>query len=199
MSIGFTRDSRCHAMTTLTLMTEDLHMKRAILVLAIFLAQAPASFGETERTAEPVLSRFSGKPVPRFETLRWAEVNGRVGPSLNYPIAWRYNRKGLPVLIVKESGEWRHVRDPAGDEVWIHERMLEDAQTGWVIQAVILKDGPAGDAGSVAELESGVLVEIESCEARVCRVRAGGYRGWVERASLWGTGPAEVRTAATNG
>jgi SH3-like domain-containing protein len=178
---------------------EALHMKRALLVLAIILAQAPAGFGEIEPAAGTVVSRFSGKPVPRFETLRWAEVNGRVGPSLNAPIAWRYNRKGLPVLIIKESGEWRHVRDPAGDEVWVHQRMLEAGSTGWVMRPTVMKDGPARDAASVAEIEAGVLVQIDSCQETQCRVRAGGFRGWVERASLWGTGPAEVQTAATNG
>ncbi|MFN3312196.1 MAG: SH3 domain-containing protein [Hyphomonas sp.] len=174
-------------------------MKRALLVLAIFMAQTPVALSETEGAQEPVISRFSGKPVPRFETLRWAEVNGRVGPSLNSPIAWRYNRKGLPVLIIKESGEWRHVRDPAGDEVWVHQRMLETASTGWVMRPALMKDGPARDAGSVAEIEAGVLVQIDSCQEVVCRVRAGGYRGWMERAKLWGTGPVEIRPAATNG
>lgn len=174
-------------------------MKRAFLVLAIFMAQATVALSETAGAQEPVISRFSGKPVPRFETLRWAEVNGRVGPSLNSPIAWRYNRKGLPVLIIKESGEWRHVRDPAGDEVWVHQRMLETGSTGWVMRPALLKNGPASDAASVAEIEAGVLVQIDACQEALCRVRAGGYRGWMERASLWGTGPAEIRTAATNG
>lgn len=146
-----------------------------------------------------VVSRFSGEPVPRFESLRWAEVNGRVGPSLSYPIAWRYNRKGLPVLIIKESGEWRRVRDPAGDEVWVHQRMLETAPTAIVTETTLLLDAPAKDARSLAEVGKGVLVTVESCDQANCRVRAGDYRGWMTRARLWGAGPVESALAATSG
>lgn len=172
-------------------------MKRAPLALAILLALVPAASAETG--AEPALSRFSGKPVPRFETLRWAEVNGRVGPSLSYPIAWRYNRKGLPVLVVKESGEWRRVRDPAGDEVWVHERMLASGPMAMVTETTLLIDAPAGDAASLAQVGEGVLVEVERCDGAHCRVRAGNFRGWIARAKLWGTAAPEVPQTATNG
>ncbi|MFN4023532.1 MAG: SH3 domain-containing protein [Hyphomonas sp.] len=172
-------------------------MKRAPLALAILLALVPASSAETGAEAE--LSRFSGKPVPRFETLRWAEVNGRVGPSLSYPIAWRYNRKGLPVLVVKESGEWRRVRDPAGDEVWVHDRMLASGPMAMVTETTMLFDAPARDAASLAEVGEGVLVEVERCDNALCRVRAGSFRGWIARAKLWGTAPPEGPQTATNG
>lgn len=175
-------------------------MKRAILVLALLFTPALAAFAEAPAgEGEPVISRFSGEPVPRFEMLRWAEVNGRVGPSLSYPIAWRYNRKGLPVLVVKESGEWRRVRDPDGDEVWIHRRMLERGTTGWIVRSTLMNDGPASDAGAIAEVGEGVLVQVETCLETSCRVRAGNFRGWVARASIWGAGAPEIRTAATNG
>lgn len=172
-------------------------MKRAHLVLATLLAlTVPAA---AEPGAEPAFSRFSGKPVPRFETLRWAEVNGRVGPSLSYPIAWRYNRKGLPMLVVKESGEWRRVRDPAGDEVWVHERMLVSGPMAMVTETTLLIDAPGGDAASLAEIGEGVLVEVERCDGAHCRVRAGNHRGWIARATLWGTVPPEQLQTTTNG
>lgn len=172
-------------------------MKRAPLVLAVLLALAFPAAGEPGSEAQ--LSRFSGKPVPRFETLRWAEVNGRVGPSLSYPIAWRYNRKGLPMLIVKESGEWRRVRDPAGDEVWVHERMLMTGATAMVTETTLLMDGPARDAARIAEVGEGVLVEVDSCGPTHCRIKAGGFRGWILRSALWGTVPPESSQTSTNG
>lgn len=194
----------------LPLLMEALHMKRAPLVLALLLAlsagaiadpvvrqvAAPVSSPEItpiEGSArEPVISRFSKKPVPRFETLRWAEVNGRTGPSLSSPIAWQYNRKGLPVLVVKESGEWYRVRDPAGDEVWVHMRMLAEGATAMVTRTAVLASSPGGDGEDVAELGKGVLVEVTTCDSALCEVEAAGYRGWMPRSSLWGarTGPA---------
>jgi len=98
------------------------------------ISGAPDSTLSAQEIVEPQpqrVSQFSGKPVPRFETLRYSEVNGRVGPSLEHPIRWRYEREGLPVLIVKESQDWRRVQDPDGEEVWMHARMLRaDRQTG---------------------------------------------------------------------
>jgi len=176
---------------------EAMHMKRALLVLATLLALAqPAS---TDPADEPRVSRFSGKPVPRFETLRWAEVNGRSGPNLSSAIAWQYNRKGLPVLVVKESGEWRRVRDPAGDEVWVHARMLEDGATAWVTTHLTLRQTAGPQAPAIAEIGEGVLVRVESCESAWCRVDAGGHRGWAPRAKLWGVDPLMPASSATSG
>lgn len=188
-------------------------MKRAPLVLAILLAlssgagaepvvqpaAAPNPLPAAETGTEPVISRFSKKPVPRFETLRWAEVNGRTAPSLSAPIAWQYNRKGLPVMVVKESGEWYRVRDPAGDEVWVHMRMVSEGATAIVTRTAVLTSANARDAAGVAELGKGVLVEVISCEDTVCEVEAAGYRGWMPRASLWGVGSGEAPSPGTNG
>lgn len=189
-------------------------MKRASLVLATLLALSagavaepiakPASVSIAGPTTPgtdpaPVISRFSNKPVPRFETLRWAEVNGRTGPSLSSPIAWQYNRKGLPVMVVKESGEWYRVRDPAGDEVWVHMRMLDEGTTALVTRTAVLTSEPDRSSGGVAEIGKGVLVEVLTCESALCEVETAGYRGWMPRASLWGASGGPAPAPGTNG
>ena len=78
---------------------------------------------------EPRLSDFSGLPVPRYASLRFNEVNGRSGPSPDYPVRWTYERAGLPVVVVRESKDWRKVRDPMGDEVWINKSQLNEQRT----------------------------------------------------------------------
>lgn len=181
----------------LLLPMEALHMKRAPLVLAILLALSAGA--SADPGAEPVISRFSKKPVPRFETLRWAEVNGRTGPSLSAPIAWQYNRKGLPVMVVKESGEWYRVRDPAGDEVWVHMRMLAEGSTAMVTRTSVLGSGPARDAEGVAEIGKGVLVQVHGCDGAACEVETAGYRGWMPRTNLWGANTPSPALAGTKG
>ncbi len=194
-------DSPAYVTKGTCLKTDAVPMKRAALVtilLTLSLTGLPAPAEETE--AATVVSRFSGKPVPRFEALRWDEVNGRVGPSLSYPIAWRYSRKGLPVLIIKESGDWRRIRDPGGDEVWIHGRMLADGgQTALVTQPVLLQATPASESGGIAEVAPGVVVDIDECRDTSCRVKAGGFRGWVSREDLWGIDNPSGERTATNG
>src|SRR5262249_28607550 len=49
------------------------------------------------------ISDFSGLPVPRYASLKSEKVNGRSGPSTDYPVEWTYQRLGLPVVIVRES------------------------------------------------------------------------------------------------
>lgn len=185
----------------LPLLMEALHMKRAPLVLAILLSLSMGAGADTEKSAEgtPVVSRFSGKLVPRFETLRWAEVNGRSGPSLSSPIAWKYNRKGLPVMVVKESGEWYRVRDPVGDEVWVHMRMLAEGATAIVTRTTVLTSAPERGSEGVAQVGKGVLVEVTTCDSALCEVETAGYRGWMPRSALWGAGPGPAPASGTNG
>src|SRR5579871_2902585 len=70
------------------------------------------------------ISDFSGQPVPRYASLKSDKVNGRSGPSSDYPVEWTYQRLGLPVVVVRESQDWRKIRDPQGDEVWVKKSLL---------------------------------------------------------------------------
>ena len=96
-------------------------------------------------SAEPEavkISQFSGKPVPRFESLRFAAVHGRKGPSTDYEIEWRYERQGLPVLIIKESRNWRQIRDADGDEAWVLSRMLSDSRHVLLLRKATMRKRP---------------------------------------------------------
>lgn len=148
------------------------------------------SIASAEETAPPVvtkISQFSGKPVPRFESLKFPAVHGRIGPSLDHPIAWKYERKGLPVLILKESQDWRFVRDPDGDEVWVHARMLTSARTVLVRREVELKRKADAEARSIALLKEGVVANLFACSSTWCEVKADHFKGFVRRQELWGS------------
>ncbi len=41
----------------------------------------------------------SGFDVPRFVSLKFGKVNARTGPSRNHPIAYQYQRRGLPLIV----------------------------------------------------------------------------------------------------
>lgn len=160
-------------------------MKKSIglsFLLSCFIAAPHMAVADPE----PRMSPFSGKPVPRFESLRYSTVNGRTGPSLEHPIAWRYERAGLPVMIIKESMEWRRVRDPEGAEVWIHARMLSRQETAMIQKDTPLKRTPEEGAKDIAILQAGVIVEVLESRGGVLKVQAGGLRGWVELGGVWG-------------
>ena len=67
----------------------------------------------------------SGEPVPRYVSLRYSEVNARVGPSERYDTRWAYKTRGLPLQVIAETAEWIRVCDPEGQVAWIALRMAD--------------------------------------------------------------------------
>ena len=159
-----------------------------LLLCSAFLGGLGAFTVDARQSAEIVkISRFSGKPLPRFESLRYSAVHGRQGPNLDHPILWRYEREGLPMLIVRETHGWRRVRDPDGDEVWMQARMLSETRTVIVTQEIELKRDPNADSRSKAHIKSGVIAELSGCADGWCEIEIGRKSGWLPRTSLWGT------------
>ncbi|MEM7767515.1 MAG: SH3 domain-containing protein [Pseudomonadota bacterium] len=163
------------------------------LLLAGVLLLSPADFANAETAAErhqPVtISHFTGKPVPRFEQLTADRVYGRAGPSFDHPVLWEYARTGLPVLIIKESIEWRRVQDPDGDEVWIHHSLLSGGATALLTRDAVLRTSPATDAAPVLRAETGVIASLLACQAGWCRIVLDRTKGWVPETALWGARP----------
>lgn len=153
-------------------------------------ALTPGSFKAfAAEGVEARVSDFSGQPVPRYASLKFDQVNGRAGPSMDYPIRWTYERAGLPVIVIRESKDWRMVRDPVGDEVWINHSQLAGERTAITMDAGVIHRDPRTDAGLVARFSAGAVVSLGDCGNLWCRVEAEGRKGWVKRAHLWGADP----------
>lgn len=139
--------------------------------------------------AEPRVSDFSGKPVPRYASLRHDVVNGRSGPSTDYPVRWTYERAGLPVVIIRESQDWRKIRDPMGDEVWVNKSQLAAERTAITIDTGSILRDPNPRSMPVARFAAGAVVTLGNCGTDWCRVAAEGREGWARRTLLWGADP----------
>jgi SH3-like domain-containing protein len=152
-----------------------------------FLLPACAvALAATTAVAAPRLGSDTRLPVPRYESIAAAEAYGRRGPGKDHRIDWVYRSRGLPVRIVEESGPWRRVRDPAGDEVWMHASRLSPNRTIYVSAAATLRSSPRPEAEVVARLAAGVVANLTEC--------VGGWRkvsvpdrasGWVAAEGLW--------------
>ena len=165
-------------------------MTVGIAMFGVSFGVGSLAVGQEIREPQPQrVSQFSGKSVPRFETLRYSEVNGRAGPSLDHPVRWRYQREGLPVLIVKESQDWRRVRDPDGEEVWMHARMLRAGKTGMTRSEVKLYQTASATSQPIAKLETGVMVTLLDTSGQWIRVSVEGHRGWAMQSAFWGIAP----------
>jgi SH3-like domain-containing protein len=139
----------------------------------------------------------SGLPIPRFVTLKAEKVNVRKGPSSDHPVAWVFQSKGLPVEIIAEFETWRRVRDSDGAEGWILQNMLSGKRNVLIApwrkdQLTALHTASSNQSSLAANLTSGAMGEIKSCDGSWCDVTIGGYQGYVDQSMLWGAYPGEV-------
>jgi SH3-like domain-containing protein len=133
------------------------------------------------------LAQKSGKPVPYWASLSKGDARMRVGPSLDYPASWIYQRRDLPVKVVEVYASWRKVEDPDGTQGWMHVRLLKDEPTAIVKGGIAeMRDKPAADARLLFRLEPGVVGRLSGCSGGWCSLDVNGQRGYVSEKSLWG-------------
>jgi SH3-like domain-containing protein len=171
-------------------------------------AAGAAATAATAKPAEPVpapppaeraptIGSVTSLPLPRFAALRSDEVNMRSGPGTRFPIEWTYQRRELPVEIVREFELWRRIRDPEGTEGWVHQSTLMGRRSFVVRGApgteVMLRRRAEDQAQPVARLRPGVVGRLRACEANSpwCEAQIGEFRGYIRRADIWGVGPTE--------
>ena len=147
---------------------------------------------------EPTQGSATGLPLPRFVPLRSDRVNLRVGPDVRFPVEWRYERRDLPVQIIREHEQWRRIRDVDGTEGWVHQSNLTPNRRTYLIRGnptgeVQLRRRPESDAPAVARLRPGVIGRLRACEpaSEWCEVQAGDTRGFVQRGAIFGVLPGE--------
>lgn len=159
-----------------------------VCLLAMVGAVAPFSIAAPSGRDERALGD-SGLPLPRFVTIAQNKANVRRGPGEDYPLLWQYTRRGLPLEIVAEYGQWRQVRDHEGAEGWMHGRLLRGERAVMVRElanALPLRRQPSATAGTVALVQSGAIGRLKDCENAWCEVDMGGHDGWLPRDLLWG-------------
>ena len=128
-------------------------------------------------------------PVPRFASLRSAQINLRRGPGTQYPIDWVFVRAGLPVEIISEFETWRKIRDVEGAEGWVHQSMLSGKRSVMTppSQNVInLLKNPDQNSPSIAKVGASVVGQLLSCKGSWCRVNFQNHKGWLRRIHFWG-------------
>ena len=160
-----------------------------LFVLAAVLPGAPV-------LAEQALGPVSGQPVPRFVSLKASQTNLREGPSRDHRIAWVFKRAGEPVEVIAEFETWRRIRDSEGSEGWVMQSMLSGRRTAivapWSKEAALpLYTADLASAAPIAQLQPGVLANIDKCSGLWCQIHGDGFRGWIAQEKLWGAYPKE--------
>lgn len=158
-------------------------------------APAPeASAAAAKKPAcKPGFGCVTNLPLPRFVSLKGEEGNARRGPGLTHRIDWVFTRPGMPLKITAEYENWRRVEDQDGAGGWVHYALVSGVRTVIVtLDMAELRDAPDREARVLAQAEIGVIGKVVECQPDWCRISAGGEKGWVEKAALWGVLPGEV-------
>jgi SH3-like domain-containing protein len=152
----------------------------ALTAFLILAAAAPASAQE--------------KQPPYWASIASGQAMTHTGPGKNYPNVWLYQRRDLPVRVVKKYETWRLIQDPDGAQGWMLVTLLSDRRT-----AVIRPGEPrpvradAKDSAKVRyKAEHGVVGRISKCSNAWCRIEIGNRAGFIRTSDIWGVGENEV-------
>lgn len=163
----------------------------AALVAAVLFLLAPLA-----QAAGDMTTGASGLPLPRFVSLKSDRVTVRGGPNKDHEIRWVYTRAGMPVEIIAEFENWRRIRDWEGAEGWVYHSLLSGRRTAVVVpkskdELVPLYEKADLEAAVVAQLQSGVLGNLKTCNGQWCRLVGKDFDGWIRQERLWGAYPNE--------
>lgn len=131
---------------------------------------------------------FSGKPLPRFISIKSSESNLRVGPNKDYPIILKYTYKNLPLMVIEEFDKWRKVIDWENNVGWIHLSLLSNKRFGIIKEK---KDKYADVYAKpnnhlIGKIGSGNIVKINKCIDIWCEIKVDKYGGWIKKTNIWG-------------
>lgn len=135
------------------------------------------------------------KQPPYWASIASGQAMTHTGPGRNYPNVWLYQRRDLPVRVVKKYQTWRLIQDPDGAQGWMLVTMLSDRRTA-IVKAGEPRPirGDRSDEARVRYLaEPGVVGRISKCKGDGwCRIEIGKKQGYVRTSDLWGVGDNEV-------
>ncbi|MCC8417326.1 MAG: hypothetical protein LN588_02180 [Rickettsia endosymbiont of Bryobia graminum] len=138
----------------------------------------------------PIIANAENKklPIPRFASIKSNEVNSRVGPTVKSPIEWVFVKKGEPVEITAEYGQWRQIRDVTGEGGWVHSSVLSGKRSVIIKSSgvVDLTKIPDDKNRVVAKVSSDVRCLLNKCQNNHCQVRCQNKTGWLPKTILWG-------------
>lgn len=134
------------------------------------------------------------KQPPYWASIASGQAMTRTGPGKNYPGVWLYQRRDLPIRVVKKYENWRLIQDPDGVQGWMLVTLLSDRRTAIVKagEPRPVRTDPS-DGGKVRYLaEQGAVGRISKCHDGWCRVEFGKKSGYIRTSDIWGVVEGEV-------
>ena len=123
--------------------------------------------------------------TPKYASIKKEKAYSRHNASFDAPLEWIYQKKNLPILIIRERDNWREIRDIDGDISWMHVSMISNKRTFINKEDQNLLKYKNNNIVNVI-VKKGVVGKIINCDEIFCKVKIKNYKGWVEKKYLWG-------------
>ncbi len=134
------------------------------------------------------------KRTPYWASIASGQAMTRTGPGKNYPGVWLYQRRDLPVRVLKRYEHWRLIEDMDGAKGWMLVTLLSDRRTGVVRpgkpRAVRVEPNDSAKPRYLAE--AGTVGRIDHCKSGWCHVAFGRREGYIRTSDLWGVAATEI-------
>jgi SH3-like domain-containing protein len=134
------------------------------------------------------------KQPPYWASIASGQAMTRAGPGKNYPGVWLYQRRDLPIRVVKKYENWRMIEDPEGTRGWMLVSLLSDRRTAVVKPGEPRPIHANADGSSRVRYnaEQGVVGRIEKCRSGWCHITIGKREGYIRMSDIWGVSNGEV-------
>lgn len=135
------------------------------------------------------------KQPPYWASIASGQALTHTGPGRNYPNVWLYQRRDLPVRVIKKYETWRLIQDPDGAQGWMLVTMLSDRRTAIVRpgEPRPVRGERRDDAKVRYMAEQGVVGRIDKCKGDGwCRIEIGKKEGYIRTSDVWGVAGNEV-------
>ena len=134
------------------------------------------------------------KATPYWASIASGQAMTRTGPGKNYPGIWLYQRRDLPVRVLKRYEHWRLIEDMDGAKGWMLVTLLSDRRTAVVRSGEprAIRVEPRDNAKPRYLAEPGTVGQIDQCKSGWCHVAIAKREGYIRTADLWGVSETEI-------
>lgn len=134
------------------------------------------------------------RKTPYWASIASGKAMMRAGPGRNYPGTWLYQRRDLPIRVIKTFPNWRLIEDPDGVRGWMLVSLLSERRTAMVIQGDPrpVRTEPRKSARVRYLAEAGVVGRIDKCNTGYCRIEIGKKKGYIAVSDIYGLSPGET-------
>ena len=134
------------------------------------------------------------KQPPYWASIASGQAMTRAGPGKNYPGVWLYQRRDLPIRVVKKYENWRMIEDPEGTRGWMLVSLLSDRRTAVIKPGEPRPIHASADGASRVRYnaEQGVVGRIEKCRDGWCHITIGKREGYIRTSDIWGVSDGET-------